>query len=623
MDLSAPYPDSGQTAQSIEPPRSSVIEPVDRPRTLFHRSGHVPTRLLYRFASRIGLAQFGPPKSLAAEIELGRAAVLLTAVALFDFFAWAMLIANMAEDTWYHTWLVSPVFALLFTTVTVMFEMHLLTQPSAFQLDWLFFWTWWKRPKIPASLFPYAVRVGMIFISALATSQPMETLMFSGSIKRRQHEESVVQFAVDVHQRLLFDETDMRNREQKAASAQRDARSKYFSNNGSGDEVGGLGDTASRDMKSAKAEKDTAERRLAAVSDLQSLNPGIHEGCPQPLNIGLCGGITPASTAEASGISAACASSFTAYRNSRGRQAVHDRLVGTIHARWSAYVDSACANPESAVYTEANCGKAKSIVDRSTAGRGLQGRGTCNKGAYTRLLEDSRAAAAAAVTNLGVLARQKDSDVQAQETKSQGFDASARDEGDKNQKELEAQAKSIAVTIAAMRQAIPTLLRSAPGTYYLCAPYGEVTQADCGDAGMLPGVLKPYAVKDYDFNEQLRVLRDLREGRPPRWPAMGPDAIGRLRSFGLAREYYGARPRMTPVSAAGSTPATELESLAAEALELGAEWKAAAERDGGALQITWILVFLGAFFIPFVVFTWKLSLSPSLQKYFNDHAHDA
>jgi len=587
---------------------------------MFLRSGHVPSRLLYRFASRIGLAQFGPPKTLAAEIELGRAAVLLTAVALFDLFAWAMLIASMADDTWYYTWVVSPIFASLFTTVTVMFEMHLLTQPGSFQPGWINPIAWFRERGRPlALLFPYAVRMGMIFLSAFATSQPMETLMFSGAIKRRQHEESVVQFAVDVHQRLLFDENDMRTREQKAASAQRDARSKFFSNNGSGDEVGGIGDTATRDMRSAKSEKDRAERFLAITTDLQSLNPGVHEGCPQPLNVGVCGGTTPASLAEASGISAACASSFTAYRNSRGRQAVHDRLIGTIHDRWSAYVDGACSNPDSDLYTDANCGKAKSIVDRSAPGRGLQGRGTCNKGAYTRLLDESRTAAASAATNLGAIVGQRGADVKEQETKIQGFDAAARDEGDKNQQELESQAKAIAVTIAAMRQAIPTLLRSAPGTYYLCAPHGEVTSDGCGKAGMLPGILKPYAVKDYDFNEQLRVLRDIIDGRPPRWPAMGPDSIARLRSFGLAREYYGLNPIRTEQARPDSEGSATAALHDAEALALGLEWKESAKRDGRAMNWTWWFVFLGAFFIPFVVFTWKLSLSPSLQKYFDDN----
>jgi hypothetical protein len=209
-------------------------------------------------------------------------------------------------------------------------------------------------------------------------------------------------------------------------------------------------------------------------------------------------------------------------------------------------------------------------------------------------MDRSRSTAGAAAEQFGAIMQQSSEEEAKTKAEIGAMEGSAVTEGKARQSTLEQEAAKIATTIAAMKQVIPTLLRSKPGSYAICAPHGEVVgwPSRCSD-GKLPGISHDYEVMGYDFMEQLRVMNDLLEGRPPRWSVMGPDAEARLKEFGLARAYYEAK-----------------------------TWKIDAERDAEQFGHTYWLVFMGALFIPFIVLVYKLNIPPSLQRYFDRESED-
>lgn len=549
---------------------------LDRPEAFFERSRFVPTTKLYRYAAWIGLAQAGPPDSLTVEQELGRSALLLTVVAIFDYFAWVLLFSQMVATSAAYVW-VPFVFAALLTTATIIFEFRIITMRSG--SGWV----------------AYASRVLLIGVAALATSQPVEILMFSGAIDRRIHEESVVRFALDVHQRLLFDEADQASRAGAAKRAVSDAMTEKFgAGEGSGGFVGGLGGLAVANLRESREARRTAERLLTQVNELRTFSPGTHKGCPLELNSSSCGGRRPTSVGEASSISASCERSYRAVQASWDGNRVEDQLLTKLHDKWGAYVAAACATPASDMYNAGQCGTAREIADASDATGELRTRGQCNKASFNRLLDRSRSIAGAAAEQFGAIVQQSADEEAKTKEEIGAMEGSAVTEGKARQSTLEQEAAKIATTIAAMKQVIPTLLRSKPGSYAICAPHGEVVgwPSRCSE-GKLPGISHDYEVMGYDFMEQLRVMNDLLEGRPPRWPVMGADAEERLKEFGLARAYYEAK-----------------------------TWKINAERDADQFYWTYKLVFLGALFIPFIVLAYKSSIPPALQRYFDREAND-
>lgn len=554
---------------------------LDRPEAFFERSRYVPTTRLFRYASRIGIAQAGPPNSSTVEWELGRAALLLTVVAVFDYSAWTLLFRQMVATSVSLFW-VPYVFAALLTTATMIFEVRILTMRTTGSL--------WKRGLT------YASRVALILLAGLATSQPVELLMFGGAIERRIHEESVVRFALDVHQRLLFDEGDQRSRTEAAKSAVSDAMaSKFGSAEGSGGFVGGLGGLAVANLRESRESRRSAERLLAQVNELRNFNPGNHKGCPVEVNLSVCGGQRPGSGAEAARIGASCERSYRAAQASWDGNRVEDQILTKLHDKWASYVAAACSTPASDLYNAGQCTAAREIADATGTAGELRARGQCNRGNFNRLVDRGRATSGAAAEQFGAIVRQSSDEEAGAKSEIGEMEGSAKTEGLARQATLEQEAAKIATTVAAMKQVIPTLLRSKPATYAICAPHGAIARwpSGCGSDGKLPGISYDYEVMSYDFMEQLRVMNDLKAGRPPRWPAMGPDATDRLKQFGLARAYY-----ESPL------------------------WLAGAERDSVQFQLTWWVVFGGALFIPLIILFYKLNLPPALQNYFEREAID-
>jgi hypothetical protein len=549
---------------------------LDRPEAFFERSRFVPTTRLYRYAAWLGLAQAGPPESSTVERELGRAALLLSVVAVFDYTAWVLLLRQMVATSVGLFW-VPFLFAALLTTATIIFEFRILTMRST------------SNPLI------YLARIFLISVAAAATSQPVELLMFGGAIDRRVHEESVVRFALDVHQRLLFDEADQRSRSEAAKRAVRDAMaSKFGDGDGSGGFVGGLGGLAVSNLQQARSSRLSAERLLVQATELRSYAPGTHKGCPVETS-SACKGRRPASVTEAAAIGSSCERTYRAAQASWDGNRVEDQLLTKLHDKWGAYVSAACSLPGSPEAEAGQCAAAQEIAEATGPTGELRGRGACNRGTYNRLLDRSHTTAGGAAVQFGAIIAQASSEESKVKAEIGVMEGSAQTEGKERQATLEQEAARIATTIAAMKQVIPTLLRSKPATYTICAPHGELVRwpLGCGDRGKLAGISADYEVMSYDFMEQRRVMGDLREGRPPRWPVMGDDAVARLRAFGMAKEYYASK-----------------------------DYREAAMRDATEFEFTYWLVFAGALFIPFIVLVYKANMPPALQRYFEREAGD-
>ena len=115
-----------------------------------------------------------------AAIEMESAEVMLLAVYAFELMAWGLLFNVIIHGS---TWEVSPlswiavVVALLFATVIFIFEKSFVTADFS--------------TGTSSKVAGYFIRLGIILASALATSQPVELMVFGDAIDARIYEETV------------------------------------------------------------------------------------------------------------------------------------------------------------------------------------------------------------------------------------------------------------------------------------------------------------------------------------------------------------------------------------------------------------------------------------------------
>ena len=266
--------------------------PVEPP---FRKGRYRPTRRLYKLAEFFGLNIHGDATDQNVEIELGRAGLLLVVISLFDWLAWFLLINTMVQSgVKLSLWTPFCLFmATVFTTATVVFEIRIMTMPKA---------------SIKANYGTYISRVALIFVAALATSQPMELAFFDGPIQQRAHEESVIRFALDVDQRIRNDEADLMDKRRRADSAKARAVAAAFGategaeGSGSGEAKPGKVSAGSRGGLALAKQESFEEQRLQAERDVKraealKVAAGEHQGCP--LVRPSCGGKMPRSRAAA------------------------------------------------------------------------------------------------------------------------------------------------------------------------------------------------------------------------------------------------------------------------------------------------------------------------------------
>ena len=550
----------------------------------FRKARYRPRRRLYRLAEFFGLNIHGDATDQNVEIELGRAGLLLVVISLFDWLAWFLLINTMVQSgVKLSAWTPFCMFmATIFTTATVVFEIRIMTMPKA---------------SIRANYGTYLSRVALIFVAALATSQPMELAFFAGPIAQRGHEESVIRYALDVDQRIRNDEADLADKRRRADSAKARAVAAAFGAEETAAPAGsGEGlvkqirvSAASRGGLALAKQQSFDEQRLQAERDVKRaealrVEAAAHPGCPVARPS--CGGRTPRSRAQARAIGEACARSYATYWNTTGRNTEEDKLVESLHATWSAYAEAVCEEKGSARYDAGQCGAVADLLERSGEEGSLRSGGSCSKSEYAALVADANKVAAAAVAQHGVLAEQAQREADKAEGKVAAINSEAEAQGSKEEAELNALGGKVAAQINTMKQVVPALNRARPGRYELCGPHGEL-KSRCGDEGPFGALSMPYEPREYDFMERLRLLSDLREGRPPRWPGMSDAARERLKQFGLDERF-------------------------AESPKMQAQFAADSRRYWG----TYISVFLLALFIPFVVLVYKLGAPPALQRYF-------
>lgn len=554
--------------------------PVEPP---FRKGRYRPTRRLYRLAEFFGLNIHGDATDQNVEIELGRAGLLLVIISLFDWLAWFLLVNAMVQSgVKLSLWTPFCLFmATIFTTATVVFEIRIMTMPKA---------------SIRANYGTYISRVALIFVAAVATSQPMELAFFDGPIQQRAHEESVIRYALDVDQRIRNDEADLMDKRRRADSAKARAVAAAFgaeeaaksSGSGEGAVKQARVSSVSRGGIALAKQQSFEDLRLQAERDVKraealKVEAGAHPGCP--LVRPTCGGKMPRSRAQARAIGGSCARSYAAFANSKGRDAAEDRLVEELHSAWKAYAASVCEERGSARYDAGQCSAVEDILERSGEEGSLRG-GSCSKSRYGSLVADANKVAEAAIAQHGVLVAQAQRESDKAENKVSAISTEAEAAGSKEEAELNALGGKVGAQINTMKQVVPALNRARPSRYELCGPHGELKNR-CGSEGPFGALSMPYEPREYDFMERLRVLSDLREGRSSRWPGMSVASRERLKQFGLD-EAYAETPRIQAQLAADS------------------------RRYWG----TYISVFLLALFIPFVVLVYKLGAPPALQRYF-------
>lgn len=157
-----------------------------------------PRGLMMRLARRMGLDVWG--ESLLGRrvgTEMSGAALVLLAVLLFEFFAWSMLFNVLVHSSEWKVslrTLLALALGVLFSAVVFIFERSLII--ADFTED-----GWYK-------IGAYTIRVFVIVISALATAQPVELLVFGGAIEKRLHEELILREAIHQVEELKKDKLD-------------------------------------------------------------------------------------------------------------------------------------------------------------------------------------------------------------------------------------------------------------------------------------------------------------------------------------------------------------------------------------------------------------------------------
>lgn len=124
------------------------------------------------------------------------------------------------------------------------------------------------------------------------------------------------------------------------------------------------------------------------------------------------------------------------------------------------------------------------------------------------------------------------------------------------------------------------------------------------------GVTYTFEPRAYDFFEQLRVLADLRNARPPRWPGSSTEEIRALAAnFGVRDLRNCDQPRDAPAmgTAEGTPPCTEEEKASWEGFRARAR----------LFHWSWIVVYGIAVIIPCLVIAIKLLLPAELKAYYS------
>jgi hypothetical protein len=174
-----PEPVPGPAAWDSAAPGNPRFEP---PVVTFDPGPEKPHRsLLMLFAHMLKLDVWGWwGLNRRAAVEMESAAVILLSVYAFEFLAWGLLFNVIIHGS---TWVVSPLsgfaalLAFLFATVIFVFEKSFVTADFS-QGMW-------------AKFGAYVIRVTIILASAMATSQPVELMVFGDAIDARLYEETV------------------------------------------------------------------------------------------------------------------------------------------------------------------------------------------------------------------------------------------------------------------------------------------------------------------------------------------------------------------------------------------------------------------------------------------------
>lgn len=170
MAMSSPQTDTSQgTAQA---PARLYLAPAQ---------GYQLHGLLGQLAQLYGLDVYGTSRlTRRAGIEMGFVALLLTVIFLFDLIAWTLLwnVILQSGILKISLWTIPALFGgLLFAFATFIYERQFVTADTT--------------TGLLKMIGPVSLRIIVIVIAAVITSQPIELLVFKGPIDRRIHEESV------------------------------------------------------------------------------------------------------------------------------------------------------------------------------------------------------------------------------------------------------------------------------------------------------------------------------------------------------------------------------------------------------------------------------------------------
>lgn len=176
---------------------------------------------------------------------MGFGALLLTIIALFDFAAWTLLwnlifhFGNVGEVT--SRTLLAAFFSLLFTGTVFIYEQQFFTADLSMKNGW-------EKVKIGTAI---ALRILIIAIAAIITTQPVEIIVFNGPIQRRIHEEAAWAEALKQVPTLvkLNNELKERNDERKKEKLIQAEKEKIEKNN-------------EESIKAAKENKEAARNNL-------------------------------------------------------------------------------------------------------------------------------------------------------------------------------------------------------------------------------------------------------------------------------------------------------------------------------------------------------------------------
>lgn len=170
-------------SSSTEDTDSALTPRRGQPLRLFLRGsdGQSLRGILGWVASQLGLDVYGENLlTRRASVEMKSAALILLVIFLFDLGAWSLLFNTLlhsellAIDGWS---VLAGSGGLLFASAVILYERQFFTTDV---------WEGWRSVYRPM-----AVRLLVIFASALVTAQPVELLFFKEAIAQRAHEEGI------------------------------------------------------------------------------------------------------------------------------------------------------------------------------------------------------------------------------------------------------------------------------------------------------------------------------------------------------------------------------------------------------------------------------------------------